>query len=130
MATSEENLSDGDFDALTSLVLAHVERQLDAWLQEDVVDIDSGRSGGMLELVFPDRSKIVINTQPPLHELWLAARGGGHHFRWTQRQWLDTKTGQEFFSLLSQHTSAQAGLSLAFVPPSPPASIAGSEASR
>jgi CyaY protein len=30
----------------------------------------------------PGGSKIVINTQPPLQEIWLAARSGGYHFKW------------------------------------------------
>ena len=46
-----------------------------------MIDIDSQRTGGLLELSFPDGSKIVVNTQPPLHELWLAARAGGYHFK-------------------------------------------------
>jgi iron donor protein CyaY len=40
------------------------------------------RTGGLLELSFPNGSKIIVNTQPPLHEVWLAARGGGFHYRW------------------------------------------------
>ena len=59
-------------------------------------------------------SKIVVNTQPPLHELWLAARAGGYHFRWVDGAWRDTRDGVEFFSRLSQEASAQAGRALDF----------------
>ena len=74
-------MSDSEFHARAHEVLAAIEATLDRWLQEDEIDIDSQRTGGLLELQFPSGSKIVVNTQPPLHELWLAARTGGYHFR-------------------------------------------------
>jgi CyaY protein len=89
---------------------------LDRWLQGDVIDIDSHRSGGLLELSFPSGSKIVINTQPPLHELWLAARSGGYHYRYAGGWWIDARNGTEFFATLSREISAQAGKSLTLAP--------------
>ena len=91
-----------------------MESTLDRWLQDDVIDIDSQRTGGLLELSFPGGSKIVLNTQPPLHELWLAARAGGYHFRWADGAWRDTRDGTEFFARLSREASAQAGKALDF----------------
>jgi CyaY protein len=61
----------------------------------------------------PDGSKIVLNTQPPLQELWLAARAGGYHFHHEAGRWID-REGQEFFERLSACASAQAGRSLRF----------------
>lgn len=109
-------LSDSDYHRLASGVLGAVEAQADQWLDQDVVDIDTHRTGGLLELSFPNGSKIVLNTQPPLHEIWLAARDGGFHFRFDGAQWVDTRDGQEFFSSLSRHASAQAGCMLVFHP--------------
>jgi CyaY protein len=107
-------LTDAEYQRLASHVLAQVERTLDAWLQDDVIDIDAQRTGGLLELSLPGGSKIVINTQPPLHEIWLAARAGGYHFKHAEGAWRDTKDGVEFFERLSLETSAQAGLALRF----------------
>lgn len=115
-------LSDAEFHRLAHAVLAAVEQQIDRWLDEDVVDIDTHRTGGLLELSLPGPgggSKIVLNTQPPLHEIWMAAKGGGHHYRHVAGRWLDTRDGSEFFAALSQHASAQAGVALRFVPPAP-----------
>jgi CyaY protein len=95
-------------------VLARIEAIVDAWLQDDVIDIDSHRTGGLLELVFPDRSRIVVNTQPPLHEIWLASRAGGYHYRHQAGRWVDTRDGSEFFDVLSREASAQGGLALRF----------------
>ncbi len=107
-------LSDAQYDALTAKALASIEATVDGWLQEDVVDIDSHRTGGMLELIFPNGSKIVVNTQPPLHELWLAAKSGGFHYRYEQGAWRDTRDGRDFFEVLSGCASEQAGKTLNF----------------
>jgi CyaY protein len=113
----DDGLSDAEYRARAMAVLAAIESAVDRWLQDDVIDIDTQRSGGMLELHFPGGSTIVVNLQPPLHELWLAARGGGFHFRHAAGRWLDTRDGAEFFDALSQHASAQAGRALRFTPP-------------
>ncbi|MBE7417287.1 MAG: iron donor protein CyaY [Ideonella sp.] len=106
-----ERLTDARFQALAYEVLGAIEATLDRWLQDDVIDIDSQRTGGLLELVMPSGGKVVVNTQPPLHELWLAARTGGFHFRWADGRWID-REGAEFFAVLSRELSAQAGRDL------------------
>lgn len=107
-------LTDPEYHRLSAEVLARIEATIDRWLQDDVVDIDGQRTGGLLELSLPGGSKIVVNTQPPLQELWLAARGGGHHFRYVDGRWCDTRDGAEFFVRLSEAASAQAGKPLKF----------------
>ncbi len=107
-------LSDADYHAKSHAVLAGIEACVDRWLDEDLIDIDSQRNGGLLELSFPNRSKIIINTQPPLHELWLAAKAGGYHFAYCEGRWLDTREGTEFLALLSREASSQAGVKLNF----------------
>lgn len=114
--TSNTVLTDAEYHAKAAAILSEIEARLDRWLDDDVVDIDAHRTGGLLELSFPNGSKIVLNTQPPLHELWLAARAGGYHFRFVNNQWLDTKDGKEFHAVLSAQASAQAGKPLQFEP--------------
>jgi CyaY protein len=112
--TMPDVLSDAEYHAKTSAVLASVEAAVDRWLQQDLIDIDTQRTGGLLELSFPDGSKIVLNTQPPLHELWMAARSGGFHYKYVAGRWLD-REGREFFEALSNCASQQAGVRLEFV---------------
>ena len=107
-------LTDSEYRRLTAALLASIEATVDRWLEDDVVDIDAHRSGGLLELHFPNGSVIVVNTQPPLHELWLAARSGGFHYKHVAGQWLDTRDGSEFMAALSACASAQAGVGLRF----------------
>ena len=116
MTLTPTPLSDSDYRAATSRVLAGIEATIDRWLQDDVVDIDTQRTGGLLELGFPNGSKIVLNTQPPLQELWLAARSGGFHYRHVDGRWLDTRDATDFYDALSACASEQAGRTLRFAP--------------
>ena len=115
--TASTGLSDAEYTRRAHAALAAIETTIDRWLEDDVIDIDTHRTGGLLELSFPGGSKIILNTQPPLQELWMAARAGGFHYRWTDGAWRDSRGGDEFFAALSAETSAQGGCTLAFTPP-------------
>ncbi|MBB5203293.1 CyaY protein [Inhella inkyongensis] len=103
------SMTDSEYHAQADALLRRLETQMDRWLEDDVIDIDTQRAGGLLELSFPDRSKLVINKQPPLHEIWLASRAGGFHFRWVDMAWRDTKTAQTFEQVFDEQASRQAG---------------------
>ncbi len=107
-------LSDTQYQQETSVLLARIESAADRWLQDDVIDIDTHRTGGLLELAFPDGSKIIVNTQPPLQEVWLAAKAGGFHYRWARGHWVNTRDGSEFIEALSRHASSQGRVTLKF----------------
>lgn len=110
-------LPDAEYQRLAHAVLSSIEATVDRWLQDDRIDIDPQRTGGLLELAFPGGSRIVVNTQPPLQEIWLAARAGGFHFRHVAGRWLDTKDGSDFFEVLSREASTQGGQALRFAAP-------------
>jgi len=112
-----ETIDDKQFYQLGSNLLQSIEVALEAADDEFDLDLDVERQGGnVINIHFRDKSVIVVNTQPPLHEIWVAAKSGGYHYRWagtmTQPLWLDTKTGKELLSDLSQFASAQAGQAL------------------
>ncbi|MDP3700190.1 MAG: iron donor protein CyaY [Hylemonella sp.] len=107
-------MTDTEFMDRAERVLRAIEASCDRINDESDVDIDNQRVGGMVTLVFQDRSQIVVNLQKPLHELWLAARSGGYHYKFDGRQWLDTKGQGEFFANLSRYATEQAGTTLEF----------------
>lgn len=107
-------MNDLDFLDRAENVLKMVEAGCDRINEQSDADIDNQRVGGMITLTFPNRSQIVINLQKPLHEIWLAAKSGGYHYKWVGDQWLDTKGQGEFFSSLSRYASEQAGQTLVF----------------
>lgn len=105
-------MTDTEYHALADALLARLEAQTDAWLQADVIDIDAQRTGGLLEMSLPDRSKLVVNKQPPLHEIWLASRAGGYHFAWKDGAWRDTKSDAVFEAVFIEQASLQTGKAL------------------
>lgn len=107
-------LTDSDYHRLAMAVFDRIEAQLDRWLDDGLIDIDAHRTGGLLEMTFPNQSKIIINTQPPLHEIWLAAPSGGFHYHYTEGMWLNTREFSELFKTLSRCASQQAGFDLKF----------------
>ncbi len=94
--------------------LTQGEASCDRINDETDADIDNQRVGGMVTLTFANRSQIIINLQKPLHEVWLAARSGGYHYKFDGQQWQDTKGQGEFWDSLSRYASAQAGQPLRF----------------
>jgi CyaY protein len=107
-------MTDTEFMDRAEGVLRAIEASCDRINEASDVDIDNQRVGGMVTLVFRDRSQIVVNLQKPLHEIWLAARSGGYHYKYDGRQWLDTKGQGELFASLSRYASEQAGTALRF----------------
>ena len=113
-----ETIDDKQFHQLGSNLLQSIEVALEAADDALDLDLDVERQGGnVINIRFRDRSVIVVNTQPPLHEIWVAAKSGGYHYRWAGTLaaplWLDTKTGRELLTDLSEFASAQAGQAIA-----------------
>ena len=111
---SVESIDDKQFHQLGAHLVQSIEMALEAADDTLDLDLDIERQGGnVINIRFRDKSVIVVKTQPPLHEIWVAAKSGGYHYRWAgsmaQPLWLDTKTGRELLSDLSQFSSAQAG---------------------
>ena len=107
-------MTDSEFMDRAESLLKAVEASCDRINDENRADIDNQRTGGMVTLVFSNKSQIVINLQKPLHEIWLAARSGGYHYKYDGSQWMDTKGQGEFFAGLSRFASEQAGCPLMF----------------
>jgi len=109
-------MTDSEFMDRAERVLKAIEASCDRINDESTADIDNQRTGGMITMAFANRSQIVINLQKPLHEIWLAARCGGFHYRFDGSQWRDTKGQGEFFASLTRYASEQAGQPLKFAP--------------
>ena len=118
--TEIEPLSDSSFYTIAEKTLKAIEMSLEEAFQETDLDLDIARQGGnVVNIQFEDRSVIVVNTQAPLQEIWVAAKEGGFHYRWAgtlvKPLWLDTKTGAELFAELSRLASQQAKANLQVV---------------
>ena len=103
-------MGESEFLAQAEATLSAIEAALDRLNDEDVLDVECSRSGNVLEIEFIDNgSKIIVNSQAPMRELWVAARSGGFHYKQKDGLWLNTRDGSELFAALSEMASAQSG---------------------
>jgi len=109
-------MTDPEYMDCAEAALAAIEQACDRLNDATDVDLDNQRVGGMITITFDNGSQLIVNLQKPLQEIWLAARSGGYHYRHDGANWVDTKTGEEFFANLSREASRQAGQPLAFTP--------------
>src|SRR5918996_1942901 len=106
-------MDETEFVRLAERVLERIETAL----EECALDADVERKeGGVLEIEYADGSRMVINRHGAAREIWVAARSGGHHFRWDGAAWRDTRDGAELFSVLSRLVSAQSGATVELRP--------------
>lgn len=103
-------MTETEFLALAKSTLDHIEETLDRLNDQDMIDVECKRSGNVLEIEFLDNgSKIIVNSQAPLQEMWVAARSGGFHYKRVGDQWRNTRDDSELFEALSQYVSEQGG---------------------
>lgn len=101
-------MSESDFLAAAEHTLDAIEAAIEA----SDTDIDATRAGNVLTLELADGSKVVVNSQAPMRQIWVAARSGGFHYEWRDGAWRDTRDGSELFAALSRVVSAQGGVPL------------------
>lgn len=107
-------MTDPEFMDQAERLLSAIEACCDGINEKTDADVDNQRVGSMVTLTFSNHSQIVVNLQKPLHEIWMAAKTGGYHYRWVDGKWQDTKGQGEFFAELSRNASLQAGCALHF----------------
>ncbi len=90
--------------------------RLEDVLDECEADIDYDTVSDILTISFDDGSKLIVNKQSAADQLWLAARSGGFHYDYDagSGQWLNDKTGENFFAELSRLATEQAGEEISF----------------
>ena len=72
------------------------------------VDIDYDTISGILTLEFADQSKIIINRQSALSQLWLAAKSGGFHLDYVDGDWFCKTEDCSLIELLNRVCTEQA----------------------
>ena len=108
-------MTDSEFLALAEATLDNIEGAFEQVAEETDVDIECSRSGNVLQIEFADNgSKIIVNSQAPMKEMWIAARSGGFHYRRVDERWINTRDGSEFYEALSRMASEQAGVPVKF----------------
>lgn len=97
-------LSEAEFENLAHETLARIEQAVET----SGTEIEFETEDEILTLEFPDGSRIIINKQRPLKQIWVAARSGGFHYHYdpTQKQWVRAG-GQELITDLEAFAGQQ-----------------------
>jgi len=101
-------MNESEFNQLAEDTMIAIEEAI----EESGVDIDYDNVADILTLEFGDGSKIIINKQTPLSQIWVAARSGGFHFDYDEssRLWcLNGDKQKDLFSQLGKYCTQQAG---------------------
>ncbi|MCG2584906.1 iron donor protein CyaY [Massilia sp. TS11] len=103
-------MTETEFFTLAQATLDRIEAAMDRLNDEDLVDVECRRSGNVLEIEFLDSGlKMVVNSQAPTQQMWLAAKTGGYHYQRAGEAWIDTRDGSELFAVLARLVGEQAG---------------------
>lgn len=103
-------MTESEFIGIAEATLDDIEDSLEKAAVSADLDIECSRTGNVIEIEFVDNgSKIIINSQAPMQEIWVAAKSGGFHYRREGVQWINTRDGAELFATLSNMVSLQSG---------------------
>ena len=102
-------MNDTEYHQLADDLLISIQEAVD----EVDFDLDYEAAGGIVEIIFPNGTKIIINKQAPLHQIWVATKFNGHHFEMKDGQWIDNRSGEELWTLINDAATKQAGETIA-----------------
>ena len=108
---SSSALDESAFHQLADQTFARIENLLDD------AGIDFETSGGVLTVEMDDGSKLILNRQPPVREVWLAAKSGGYHFRREGDRWFSSRDQASLGDMLRRCIAEQGGPDLGPVEP-------------
>ena len=106
-------MTESEFLALADETLGAIEAGLERAADDSDLDVECSRSGNVLEIEFVDNgTKIIVNSQAPMQEMWVAARSGGFHYKRVDGQWRNTRDQTELFASLSKMVTEQGGIAV------------------
>lgn len=102
-------LDESRYQHLVADVFRRIEDALDD-VDPELCDVES--KGDVLSLTCKNGVRIILNTQRPTRQIWLAARTHAWHFDLgADGRWLDDKgRGDELFSTLARLVQEHAGV--------------------
>lgn len=101
-------MNESQFNQLAEETMIAIEEAVEA----SDADIDYDNVADILTLEFTNGSRIIINKQTPLSQIWVAAKSGGYHFDYDESNliWcLNGDINRDLFSQLNIYCSEQSG---------------------
>ena len=98
-------MTDTEFNQLSDETF----RRIEAALENADGDVDFELAAGNVLEIDCNGSKIIVNRQAAMHEMWIAAKSGGFHYQWRNNAWRNSRDDSELFSSLAQMIAQQGG---------------------
>jgi CyaY protein len=100
-------MTESEFNQRVEDIIESIEDKLD----EVDADLDYETAGGILTISFENNTKVILNRQTPLKQIWVATKSGGFHFNYNTEvdAWIKDDDGTELFAALTQYCTDQAG---------------------
>jgi CyaY protein len=104
-------MTETEFLRLVDATLSRIEEVFEDAGQRGDVDVECSRSGSLLDIEFlHNKTKIIINSQAAISELWVAAKSGGFHYKHDGQHWRNTRDNSELMDVLREIALKQGGL--------------------
>ncbi|WP_343183062.1 iron donor protein CyaY [Buchnera aphidicola (Neophyllaphis podocarpi)] len=101
-----------EFYNITNSLMISVENKLDEY--NNKIDIECEINNDVMYISFKNNSKIIINRQKFLKQVWLATQINGYHFNYLNKCWICNRTGLNFWKILEISCSSQSGYKIIF----------------
>ena len=76
--------------------------QIEIAIEKIDPEIDCENTGGVLKLIFPNGTQVILNKQTPLFQLWLAGKSQGYHFDYKDGAWICNRSGKDFTTIFNE----------------------------
>lgn len=96
------------FHQYAAELMANIENFIDRYIATTDEDIDYECQGNVLTITLANHNKIIINTQEPLAQIWIATHQQGYHFNYRDHNWYCERSQQEIMELLTLALQHQA----------------------
>ena len=103
-------LSATQFNEIADTLFEQIVDAIDTTDAADDIELNQG----VLEITCVNKSKIIINRHAPTQEIWVAAKSGGYHFKFADKAWVDTRSGERLPDAMGRVVFEQSGVRVAF----------------
>lgn len=101
-------MTDKEYHAISEQTLKRVR---DAFEDEDPDEVEAETIPGIVTLLFGDGKRFILNRQPAVHQLWLAAGASAWHFNYDAdaQAWVSDRSEGELFAILARVVGERLG---------------------
>lgn len=100
-------MNDVEYIALAEALYARIEDILDGFIEQQI-PLDYETSSGVITVLCEDTdTQVIISRQRAVHQIWVAAKSGGFHCDYVNKEWFCDSTKESLQMLLSRVCSEQ-----------------------